>query len=569
MSVKWKSLKNSPGNYVSGMWLMQDGRVLANLYGQKQLSALSPDKKGSYANGTWKLAGSFHLEKLYYASAVLSDGQLIACGGEDWGPNYPTQNAESNVCEIYDFFTDLPSSGVPFPPPNGWTTIGDAPSVVLNDGTFMMGNSSTSFSTNVALLDASRLTWTFGAGDGYQEETWTLLQTGDVITTSCTDETCERYNAGANSPGFVQEDENLPVRLGINTPGHTETGPAITMMDGRVICFGATGHTCIYTPGAQGEDGSWASGPDLPINPKNGDQLLAADVGAILEPNGKVLLLASGVNTPSAFVEYNPVHGFGPLLPGAPNSSGNDTTRMLLLPNGHGLIAFAYSGTWYDLTFDPGGHASWAPTITSFPATVITGTTVTLAGTQLCGLSECQSFGDDNQQAENYPMVRFVDQHGDVTYARAHDVSTRSIAPGKASTVLVDVPLSLVTGKYTVYVVAMGIPSRGVVVEVHHIGKRLAQRVGDMDGDGEDEILVSGAWGVAILKQSGHKMISLANIADGVRVGGWLLDTASNKFTLVANFDNSGRDGIFVTSPWGIAILKLEFREAGRIGERP
>ena len=33
--------------------------------------------------------------------------------------------------------------------------------------------------------------------------------------------------------------------------------------------------------------------------------------------------------------------------------------------------------------------------------------------------------------------------------------------------------------------------------------KRLAQRVGDMDGDGLDEILVSSSWGIGILKQSG------------------------------------------------------------------
>jgi hypothetical protein len=562
MSVKWKLFKTLSEGGVSAMWLMQDGSVLANLYGQKVLVALRPDNKGSYANGTWSHHGRFNLEKLFFSSAVLSDGRLVACGGEDWGPNYPNHTVESNICEIYDFFNEAATEAVKFPPPTGWTQIGDAPSVVLNDGTFMMGNSSLAFSNTVALLDATQLTWTFGGGDGYQEETWTLLQTGDVLTTSCTNRTSERYNASGNPPGFVP-DKNLPVTIGDTV--HTETGPAITMMDGRVICFGALGRTCIYTAGLQGQEGSWVRGPNLPINPRNGEQLGAADVGAILEPNGKVLLLVQGLrkatdkrgHTPSAFVEYDPVHGFGPLLRGAPNSSSNNVTRMLLLPNGHGLIIVAQSGKCYDLTFDEGGDASWAPTITSFPGTVITGTTVTLAGKQLCGLSECQSFGDDNQQAENYPMVRFVDHHGDVTYARAHDVSTRSIAPGKASTVLVDIPPSLVTGKYTVYAVAMGIPSRGVTVEVHQIGKRLPQLVGDMDGDGLDEILVTGPWGIAILKQSHHKMIPLVSVANGVHIGGWKLETASNNFRLVANFDRD-RASILVTSRWGIAILKLD-----------
>jgi hypothetical protein len=89
-------------------------------------------------------------------------------------------------------------------------------------------------------------------------------------------------------------------------------------------------------------------------------------------------------------------------------------------------------------------------------------------------------------------------------------------------------------------------------------GKRFAQLAGDMDGDGLDEILVSGEWGIAILKQSHHEMKSLASVANGVRIGGWLLDTANNNFSLVANFDNSDRASIFVTSPWGIAILKFE-----------
>jgi hypothetical protein len=88
--------------------------------------------------------------------------------------------------------------------------------------------------------------------------------------------------------------------------------------------------------------------------------------------------------------------------------------------------------------------------------------------------------------------------------------------------------------------------------------KRLAQRVGDMDGDGLDEILVSSPWGIGILKQSGSTMICLASAASGTRIGAWLLDTESNDFPAIADFDGLGRAGIFVTSPWGIAILKYD-----------
>jgi hypothetical protein len=142
---------------------------------------------------------------------------------------------------------------------------------------------------------------------------------------------------------------------------------------------------------------------------------------------------------------------------------------MLLLPNGRGLVSLATTG-WYEVEFSRADFVSllsWTPTITSFPATVIANQTVTLAGIQLCGLSECASYGDDNQQAENYPIVRFIDSSGEeVTYVRAHDVSTRSIAPGVAGSVLVDIPTCLEPGIYSVVLVTMGIPSIGVQVTV-------------------------------------------------------------------------------------------------------
>jgi hypothetical protein len=464
MSVSWTLLKNLPGRSASAMWLMQDGSVLANLYGEAQLMSLRPDEKGSYVSGSWTASGNFLMAKTFFASAVLSDGRLVTAGGEFVGLNAASeaQQDESNFCEIFDMFTDRLPTSVQVASPPGWPNIGDAPSVVLNDGTWMIGNSSQGLNNHVALLNPSTLTWTFGIGDGYQEETWTLLQTGDVITWACNSLTSMRYDALVNS--FIP-DQNLPAFLGAQN--NLETGPGITLMDGRVICFGGSGQTCIYTPGLQGSNGTWVQGPNLPINPVNGDQLIAADVGAILEPNGKVFLLAAGLNTASAFVEYDPaLNAFGPILTDTPVVSARDVTRMLLLPDGHGLISIALSGDYYDLTFSKGGDASWAPTITSFPATVKTGSTVTLSGTQLCGLSECQSFGDDNQQAENYPLVRFVNKEsGEVTYARAHDVSTRSIAPGKAGTVLVDIP-NLNAGAYSVHVVAMGIPSAAVTVNV-------------------------------------------------------------------------------------------------------
>jgi hypothetical protein len=463
MAVIWSLLNQSPGNFASAMWLMQDGSVLVNLFGSTQLVALYPDIQGSYVNGSWRPAGGFLLEKSNFSSAVLSDGRLIACGGQYSGSQSDENN--TNFCEIYAPLTQVSTRVAP---PAGWPNIGAAPTAVLNDGTFLIGNTQ-GLGHQVALLTKiaqSRSTtnptiseWAFGGGDQDNGQGYTLLQTGDVLTTSVYAQTSKRFDPSANA--FVSDAE-LPVMLGASG----STGPGITLMDGRVIWFGASGHTCIYTPGAEGHNGFWVQGPDLPGFP--GPPASAGLAPAILEPNGSVLLMASGAGAylgHPMFLEYNPTLNNFSTVPGAPGVGPLTWgyARMLLLPNGNGLVSLP-DGTWYDITFNPGYDPSWAPTITSFPETVTGNTTVTLSGTQLCGLSECAGYGADNQQAENYPLVRFLNPNGEVTYVRAYDVSTRSIAPREPGTVLVDI--SVPPGTYSVQVVVMGIPSASITVTV-------------------------------------------------------------------------------------------------------
>jgi hypothetical protein len=84
-----------------------------------------------------------------FASAVLSDGRLVVCGGEQSGDMPDTKR-----CEIYDPIKGSPTE---FQAPPGWTAIGDAPSVVLTDGTFMLGRNPL-WVNQVALLDSATLT---------------------------------------------------------------------------------------------------------------------------------------------------------------------------------------------------------------------------------------------------------------------------------------------------------------------------------------------------------------------------------------------------------------------------
>ncbi|MBV9999256.1 MAG: VCBS repeat-containing protein [Verrucomicrobia bacterium] len=81
--------------------------------------------------------------------------------------------------------------------------------------------------------------------------------------------------------------------------------------------------------------------------------------------------------------------------------------------------------------------------------------------------------------------------------------------------------------------------------------------IADYDGDGRDEILVTSPWGLGILKLSGSTLTAPMMQPNGTRFGGWLLETADNVFSLAADFDGDRRAEVLVTSPWGIGILKL------------
>lgn len=81
--------------------------------------------------------------------------------------------------------------------------------------------------------------------------------------------------------------------------------------------------------------------------------------------------------------------------------------------------------------------------------------------------------------------------------------------------------------------------------------------VGDFDGDGRDEVLITSPWGIALLKLTGTTFSTVVMAANGTRFGGWLLNTADNQFGPVGDFDGDGRDEVIVRSPWGIGMLKL------------
>ena len=162
--------------------LLTDGTVMVqdsgpgNGGGTNHWWRLTPDETGSYVNGTWtKLAStSSSYGPLYHAAAVLPDGRVLIEGGEY---NFGSQD-ETNQGAIYD---PLKNKWTSVNPPAGWANIGDSPSVILSNGTLMMGQN---FSTKAALFDAKTLKWTptgTGKQDIFAEEGLTLQPDGTVL----------------------------------------------------------------------------------------------------------------------------------------------------------------------------------------------------------------------------------------------------------------------------------------------------------------------------------------------------------------------------------------------------
>ncbi len=482
---RWQLLVNQPpllDYYDCGTGspiLLTDGTVMLQDAGCADWWKLTPDAFGSYANGTWTQLASTPAgySPLYHATAVLPDGRVIIEGGE-----YNQLNADwTTLGAIYDPRSDTWTSVAP---PAGWTSIGDAASVVLADGRFMLANCCT---TDEAILDAKTLTWTpTGSGkfDVNNEEGWTLLPNNQVLTVDAyvpinisyepTGTNSEIYNPesgmwrSAGSTVSQMWDSWLDCgQLSLEPAnGPTfEVGPGVLRPDGTVFYTGANtcgpgfpGATAIY----DSRRGKWHAGPNFP------GALNVADGPAVLEPNGKVLVMASpGFGSPpSTFLEWN-----GEELRTAqpsPNaaSDGSYYGNFLVLPNGQILLTDFYSVAVY--TPEGGYNPEWAPRIESAPTRVHPGGSYRISGALFNGMSQGAAYGDDAQGATNFPIVRITNKAtGHVFYSRTHDHSSMAVGNHGPVSTRFDVPATQEPGPSELVVVANGIPSAPLAIFVN------------------------------------------------------------------------------------------------------
>jgi hypothetical protein len=466
-SGTWQGLNHAfPGSgFPDTAVQMTDGTILMHDGCTVNWFRLTPDNTGSYRNGTWSSVAAMPsgYSPLYFASQVLPDGKLIVNGGEyiNCSPVW------SNKGAIYD---PLANTWTNVTPPSGWSTIGDAQSVVRSDGLYMVADCCTTKEA-YATISGTTVTWhTTGSGkaDRNDEEGWTQLPDQTILTVDAT------IGHNQNSPVELYSEATGAWTPGTTMPvvcvdaGSSEIGPAPLLPNGLMLQTCGTAHTAIYNPVAS----SWAVGPDMP---NIGGVLDSTDGPAVVLPNGNVLVQVSPglFNAPSHFVEIEVTSPTAATIkqvnePASAASQASYEGRLMMLPTGEALWSSDVGDVQiYTPKGKPASNA--IPKIKKVKASLSVGSSNNkITGFGFNGLSYGGYYGDDAQMSTNYPLVRFTNvSSGHVCYARTHDHATMGISDGTLTSTKFDIPNSCETGASNVQVVVNGIASKAKAVTLN------------------------------------------------------------------------------------------------------
>ncbi len=103
---------------------------------------------------------------------------------------------------------------------------------------------------------------------------------------------------------------------------------------------------------------------------------------------------------------------------------------------------------------------------------MVRGRSYAVSGTQINGLSQAVAYGDDGNMATNYPIVQLTNAtDGTALYVRSYNFSTLGVATGNTvpddlQSCDIDIPATLETGNWNLVVIANGIASDPVQVQV-------------------------------------------------------------------------------------------------------
>ncbi|MFQ4138420.1 hypothetical protein PGN35_019080 [Nodosilinea sp. PGN35] len=89
-------------------------------------------------------------------------------------------------------------------------------------------------------------------------------------------------------------------------------------------------------------------------------------------------------------------------------------------------------------------------------------------------------------------------------------------------------------------------------------GRDRIMDIENFTGTDKREILVWSSWGIAALEYNGVSLFPSRIHQNGTRLGGWLIDTANNTYWGCGQFDRDRRKAMLLTSPWGLGIISLQ-----------
>jgi len=469
-SGTWAYVGNLP--FTRWPWnarLQTDGTVIIQdaCASTSQWYKLTPDSKGKYEDGKWSKIAAMPsgYNPLFFASQTLPDGRMIVNGGEYNSCNGVWTNQGALYDPVKDSWTSVTA-------PSGWSTIGDAESVMLPSGTYMLADCCSS-EMALAAISGTKVSWTQQNSFGYNdEEPFIPLPNGDVYTVSVWlhganyDETFEydtssgTWSQGANTADYL------------STSSAYELGPSVVRPDGTILQFSANPTAAvndIYNINA----GTWSSGPMLSVS---GTKYDCADAPAVELPNGHTLVEASpGIfSYPSHFWEIAMANKKGVVKSkqvsdpnGAPNTSSYMGT-FLMLPTGQALWDNSQGSPIEVATYTPKGKVkgAWRPVISSVSSSLSVGSTGNaISGSNFNGFDLGASYGDDGQMSTNWPIVSIKNNTtGDVCYARSYSFSTMGIWTSGTTSAVFDIPSTCETGASTLYAIVNGISSTGTAV---------------------------------------------------------------------------------------------------------
>jgi len=464
--------------FVNGPWapmLLTDGTVIFDDYctSPDQWYKLTPDRKGKYKYGTWSTIATMPsgYSPLYFAQQVLPDGRVIVSGGDYNNCTF----TRSDKGALYD---PVANSWTSVSPPDGWSTIGDAQSIILPNGTYMLANCCDSPGYQaLASISGTTVTWTtrksydYNAGQGY-----TPLPNGNVLMVDL-----KNYGSDYNDYEIYHTKKGAWSLAGQTADLLTEccaspVGPAPLTPEGpaggsivQITTNPDLGVNDVYSVAK----GKWRSGPVLMYN--NTVYGCGGGGPAATLPDGNIFVQASPgfFKTPSHFWEFK-IGGKGKVTATQvddPNQAGIASCfegNMLVLPTGQVLWDNSQAVPNEVALYTPKGTPddAWLPVIGNVASSLAVGSTGNaISGTNFNGFDLGSVWSSGAQAATNFPIVRIANNAtGDVCFARSYNFSTMGVWTTGTTNAEFDVPTSCETGASTLQVIVSGIASMGVSV---------------------------------------------------------------------------------------------------------